>query len=161
MIEYKTAVLVGAAMKMGAIVAETSEENQNSIYQFGRLLGIAFQLQDDYLDAFGDPETFGKQVGGDIIENKKTYLYLKALEFLNQKDKVKLEQLFSVQLEDNTEKIETVKQYFIDSKSAEATQDAIKAYTKKAFDVLDTLTISEDKKELLREFGKGLMTRTV
>ena len=161
MIEYKTAVLVGAAMKMGAIVAETSEENQNSIYQFGRLLGIAFQLQDDYLDAFGDPETFGKQVGGDIIENKKTYLYLKALEFLNQKDKVKLEQLFSVQLDDNTEKIETVKQYFIDSKSAEATQEAIKAYTKKAFDVLDTLTISEDKKELLREFGKGLMTRTV
>ena len=161
MIEYKTAVLVGAAMKMGAIVAETSEENQNNIYQFGRLLGIAFQLQDDFLDAFGDPETFGKQVGGDIIENKKTYLYLKALEFLNLKDKVKLEQLFSVQLDDNTDKIETVKQYFIDSKSAEATQEAIKAYTKKAFDVLDTLTISEDKKELLREFGKGLMTRTV
>ncbi len=161
MIEYKTAVLVGAAMKMGAIVAETSEENQNSIYQFGRLLGIAFQLQDDYLDAFGNPETFGKQVGGDIIENKKTYLYLKALEFLNEKDKVKLEQLFSVQLDDNSEKIDTVKQYFIDSKSAKATQNAIKEYTKKAFDVLDTLTVSEDKKDLLREFGMGLMTRTV
>ena len=69
MIEYKTAVLVGAAMKMGAIVAETSEENANLIYDFGLNLGIAFQLQDDYLDAFGDPETFGKQVGGDIIEN--------------------------------------------------------------------------------------------
>ena len=74
MIEYKTAVLVGAAMKMGAIVAETSEENANLIYNFGLNLGIAFQLQDDYLDAFGNPETFGKQVGGDIIENKKTYL---------------------------------------------------------------------------------------
>ena len=81
MIEYKTAVLVGAAMKMGAIVANASEEDQNNIYEFGRNLGIAFQLQDDYLDAFGDPKTFGKQVGGDIIENKKTYLYLKALEF--------------------------------------------------------------------------------
>ncbi|MCL4165974.1 UNVERIFIED_CONTAM: hypothetical protein GTU68_038733, partial [Idotea baltica] len=78
MIEYKTAVLVGAAMKMGAIVANASEADQNSIYEFGRHLGIAFQLQDDYLDAFGDPKTFGKQVGGDIIENKKTYLYLKA-----------------------------------------------------------------------------------
>ena len=80
MIEYKTAVLVGAAMKMGAIVAKTTVENANSIYDFGLNLGIAFQLQDDYLDAFGNPETFGKQVGGDIIENKKTYLYLKAIE---------------------------------------------------------------------------------
>ena len=90
MIEYKTAVLVGAAMKMGAIVANASEEDQNSIYEFGRNLGIAFQLQDDYLDAFGDPETFGKQVGGDIIENKKTYLYLKALELVLNEDKLQL-----------------------------------------------------------------------
>ncbi|MNE23419.1 (2E,6E)-farnesyl diphosphate synthase [compost metagenome] len=81
MIEYKTAVLVAAAMKMGAIVAKTSEKEADLIYDFGLNLGLAFQLQDDYLDAFGDPETFGKQVGGDIIENKKTYLYLKALEF--------------------------------------------------------------------------------
>ena len=72
MIEYKTAVLVAAAMKMGGIVAQTSVENCDLIYDFGLNLGIAFQLQDDYLDAFGDPETFGKQVGGDIMENKKT-----------------------------------------------------------------------------------------
>jgi geranylgeranyl diphosphate synthase type II len=75
MIEYKTAVLVAAAMKMGAIIAQTSKDNAKLIYDFGLNLGLAFQLQDDYLDAFGDPETFGKQVGGDIIENKKTYLY--------------------------------------------------------------------------------------
>ena len=79
MIEYKTAVLVGAAMKMGAIVAEASEKDQQNIYQFGKNLGIAFQLQDDYLDAFGDPKTFGKQIGGDIIENKKTYFIHKRL----------------------------------------------------------------------------------
>ena len=161
MIEYKTAVLVGAAMKMGAIVANTSEKNKENIYQFGRLLGIAFQLQDDYLDAFGDPKTFGKQVGGDIIENKKTYLYLKALEFLNADEKRQLEQLFSVQLEDNTDKIETVKQFFVESGSAKVTQDAIEDYTNKAFSVLENLTISEDKKELLRQFGMGLMTRKV
>lgn len=161
MIEYKTAVLVGAAMKMGAIVADTSEENKENIYQFGRLLGVAFQLQDDYLDAFGDPKTFGKQVGGDIIENKKTYLYLKALEFLNTNEKRQLKQLFSVQLEDNTDKIETVKQFFVESGSAKATQDAIEDYTNKAFSVLENLTVSKDKKELLKQFGMGLMTRKV
>lgn len=161
MIEYKTAVLVGAAMKMGAIVAKTSEENKESIYQFGRLLGIAFQLQDDYLDAFGDPKTFGKQIGGDIIENKKTYLYLKALEYLGADKKRQLEQLYSVQLEDNKDKIETVKQFFVESGSAKATQNAIEEYTNKAFKVLDDLTISEEKKQLLKEFGMGLMTRKV
>ncbi|WGD33509.1 polyprenyl synthetase family protein [Olleya sp. YS] len=161
MIEFKTAVLVGAAMKMGAIVAKAKIDDQNSMYQFGRLLGIAFQLQDDYLDAFGDPKTFGKQVGGDIIENKKTYLYLRALEFLNDKEKRQLEQLFTVNLEDNSDKIDTVKQFFINSGSAEATQQAIEDYTNKAFKVLENLSISEAKKDILREFGMGLMTRKV
>lgn len=161
MIEYKTAVLVGAAMKMGAIVAKASEEDQNKIYEFGRLLGIAFQLQDDYLDAFGNPETFGKQVGGDIIENKKTFLYLKAIEFLKPSERNQLEQLFTVNLEDNIEKIYTVKQFFANSGSAEATQQEIENYTKQAFLVLDSLSVSEDKKTLLKTFGSGLMTRTV
>ncbi|AUC82644.1 polyprenyl synthetase family protein [Lacinutrix sp. Bg11-31] len=161
MIEYKTAVLVGAAMKMGAIVANASENDQDGIYEFGRLLGIAFQLQDDYLDAFGNPETFGKQVGGDIIENKKTYLYLKALAFLNASEARQLEQLFTVSLEDNFEKIETVKQFFVKSGSAEATQKEIENYTNKAFTVLETLNISEDKKALLKDFGNSLMTRKV
>ena len=112
MIEYKTAVLVGAAMKMGAIIAGASEEDQNRSYEFGRNLGIAFQLQDDYLDAFGNPETFGKQVGGDIIENKKTYLYLKALEFSSESDQQKLKNLFSTQTTDTKDKVEIVKQIF-------------------------------------------------
>lgn len=161
MIEYKTAVLVGAAMKMGAIVAGASRTDQNNIYEFGKNLGIAFQLQDDYLDAFGDPKTFGKQVGGDIIENKKTYLYLKALEFCNTDDKEKLQMLFSSTLEDSTEKIDAVKQLFISSGSAEATKQAIEDYTKKAFSVLKSLNISEDKKVLLKTFGNNLMNRTV
>lgn len=161
MIEYKTAVLVGAAMKMGAIVANASKNDQDGIYEFGRLLGIAFQLQDDYLDAFGNPETFGKQVGGDIIENKKTYLYLKALDFLNASNKEELEQLFTVNLEDNLEKIEIVKQFFTTSGSAKATQKEIESYTNKAFLVLETLAISKEKKSLLREFGNSLMTRKV
>ncbi|MFD1616231.1 polyprenyl synthetase family protein [Gelatiniphilus marinus] len=160
MIEYKTAVLVGAALKMGAIVANTSEEDQNNIYEFGKNLGIAFQLQDDYLDAFGNPETFGKQVGGDIIENKKTYLYLKALEFSNENDRLKLKNLFS-NSDASENKVESVKQIFKASGSAEATKKAIEDYTKKAFLVLETLHISDDKKALLKNFGNNLMNRTV
>jgi geranylgeranyl diphosphate synthase type II len=113
MIQYKTAVVVAAAMKMGAIIAETSEENANLIYDFGLNLGLAFQLQDDYLDAFGNPETFGKQVGGDIIENKKTYLYLKALEFASADQAQELAELFSVHPQDSTTKIAAVKEIFV------------------------------------------------
>ena len=161
MIEYKTAVLVGAAMKMGAIAANASLDDQHHIYQFGLHLGIAFQLQDDYLDAFGDPETFGKQVGGDIIENKKTYLYLKALEFSTKEDQLKLSGLFNSTLEDNNTKINIVKQIFNTSGASDATQQEIKNYTNKAFLVLESLDISEEKKTLLRDFGNGLMNRNV
>jgi geranylgeranyl diphosphate synthase type II len=161
MIEYKTAVLVGAAMKMGAIVAETSEENANLIYDFGLNLGIAFQLQDDYLDAFGDPETFGKQVGGDIIENKKTYLYLKAMEFSNTDEKEQLTHLFSIQPNHNNDKIESVKAIFNQTKASDATQKAIQKYTFKAFETLEKMNISNDKKVMLRTFGENLMNRNV
>ena len=161
MIEFKTAVLVGAAMKMGAIVSSASKNDQDHIYEFGRLLGIAFQLQDDYLDAFGDPETFGKQVGGDIIENKKTYLYLKALEFSDDEDTLQLQHLFGINPSDATEKIETVKQIFQSSGSADATRKEIENYTKKAFAVLEELSIPENKKEVLRDFGHDLMDRRV
>jgi len=161
MIEYKTAVLVGAAMKMGAIVAETSEENANLIYDFGLNLGIAFQLQDDYLDAFGDPLTFGKQVGGDIIENKKTYLYLKAIEFAKAEEKEQLLHLFSIQPSDNTDKINSVKEIFNHTGASEATQEAIKTYTFKAFETLEKMQIDGAKKEILEAFGKNLMNRNV
>jgi geranylgeranyl diphosphate synthase type II len=161
MIEYKTAVLVAAAMKMGAIIAKTSEENANLIYDFGLHLGLAFQLQDDYLDAFGDPETFGKQVGGDIIENKKTYLYLKALEFSIPEKALELEKLFSLQLDNNTEKIETAKAIFNESGASKATQEAIEKYTYKAFETLEKMDIELSKKEVLRTFGENLMGRKV
>ena len=161
MIRLKTSVLVAAALKMGAIVAESSEKNANLLYEYGLNLGLAFQLQDDYLDTFGNPETFGKQVGGDIIENKKTYLYLKALEFSSEEDQLQLKQLFSTGGTNSKDKIETVKQIFIASGSSEATKKAIEHYTLKAFSVLELLTISEAKKELLKTFGTSLMDRTV
>ncbi|RTZ08252.1 polyprenyl synthetase family protein [Flavobacterium bomense] len=161
MIQYKTAVLVAAAMKMGAIIAETTEENANLVYDFGLNLGLAFQLQDDFLDAFGDPETFGKQVGGDIIENKKTYLYLKAVAFSKEEEAKELRYLFSVQPENSTDKIETVKALFNSSGAATATQEAIQDFTFEAFQTLDKMNISADKKAMLKSFGENLMGRKV
>ncbi|MGO4913348.1 polyprenyl synthetase family protein [Leeuwenhoekiella sp. W20_SRS_FM14] len=161
MIEYKTAVLVGAALKMGAIVAAASKTNCDLIYEFGRDLGIAFQLQDDYLDAFGDPETFGKQVGGDIIENKKTFLYLTALKRLDPAHSIQLSHLYSISPQDPNGKIETVKQLFLDSGAAEAIKEEIEIYTNKALKVLNDLDVKEENKQLLREFAQALMRRKV
>lgn len=161
MIEYKTAVLLGAALRMGGIVAGTTEKNKDAIYDFGRNLGIAFQLQDDYLDAFGDAATFGKQIGGDIIENKKTYLYLKALEQGAPAERDALLQLFSIHAQDNADKIRSVKEIFLSSGAAEATSQAIRDYTYKAFSVLDEMEVPEDRKPILRAFGEKLMARSV
>lgn len=161
MIEYKTSVLVAAAMKMGAIVANASQKDANAIYEFGRNLGIAFQLQDDYLDAFGDPETFGKQVGGDIMENKKTYLYLKSLKKASKDDQDGLLHLYSIKPEDSTAKVTAVKTIFKESGAVEETKKAIKSFTQKAFDALAVTELPEKNKALLKQFGESLMERTV
>lgn len=161
MIEYKTAVLVAAAMKMGGIIAKASPENCAAIYEFGLNLGIAFQLQDDYLDAFGDQESFGKQVGGDIIENKKTYLYIKAMEYANDGEAGQLLHLYSVSPTDNHDKIASVKSIFNLTGASDATLKAIREFTFKAFATLETMKISADKKVLLKEFGENLMLRKV
>ena len=160
MIEYKTAVLVGAALEMGAIVAKTTENNKEAIYNFGRDLGIAFQLQDDYLDAFGEMATFGKQIGGDILENKKTYLYLRSLENALPADKTELLNWF-LSKEGGQEKIEAVKLLFEKTNATNDTQVLIEEYTQKALLQLETLEIPYHFKEELKEFALSLMSRTV
>lgn len=161
MIEYKTAVLVGAALQMGAIVAETSEENKKAIYDFGLNLGIAFQLQDDYLDAFGDSASFGKQIGGDILENKKTYLYLLAEQNGEEADVLKLRDWFSTTTNNSQVKIDEVKVIFERSKATEAIQQQIASYTNVALDILENLGIEDKYKIELRNFALDLMNRTV
>jgi len=162
MITYKTAVLVGAAFQMGAIIASQAKQEQEAIYEYGKLLGIAFQLQDDYLDAFGNPETFGKQVGGDIIENKKTFLYLRSLALGSSENKKELKHLFSENYEgSDKEKIVLAKDIFENSGGADATKSAIQLYTNKALAVVDDLNISADNKKLLVDFGTYLMNRRV
>jgi geranylgeranyl diphosphate synthase type II len=161
MIAYKTAVLVGAALKMGAIIAGATAADQDRIYQFGVLLGTAFQLQDDYLDAFGDPESFGKQVGGDILEHKKTYLYLKTLELSDAAGRSDFLNLMKDQRLDPATKVSEVKQIYTSCGAKEATTSAVKSFTEKAFAVLDQLQIAAEKKAILKSFGENLMTRTV
>jgi geranylgeranyl diphosphate synthase type II len=161
MIEYKTAVLVAAALKMGGIVAKAPKKAQQDIFDFGLNLGLAFQLQDDYLDAFGNPLTFGKQVGGDIIENKKTYLYLKAMALGTPEQQKSLINLFSIEPSDASEKIKGVKDIFLETEAAKETQNAIAAYTQKAFQVLEALRLPAEKHQILQEFGEQLMRRKV
>ena len=160
MITYKTSVLVGAAMKMGAIVANVCDNEAEKIYQFGLNLGIAFQLQDDLLDTFGNAETFGKKIGGDIDENKKTFLYLKALEVCSENDKNELLNLYSSKSSDSS-KIVAVTNIFSENKIEELTKNEILYYTNKAFEILNSLSLSDEKKAILENFGFNLMKRTV
>lgn len=159
MIQQKTAVLLAAALQMGAIVAGADSHNQQGIYTFGLELGLAFQLQDDYLDAFGNPETFGKQVGGDIIENKKTYLYLKAMEALQDGKLERLRELFTQEGLASEDKIEEVKGLYRESMADEALKDKIDQHTQKALRALDNTSLSSSKKEQFRKFALWLMTR--
>lgn len=161
MIEYKTAVLVGASLQMGAIIGGATADCKKALFEFGSLLGIAFQLQDDYLDVFGNPETFGKQVGGDIIENKKTFLYLTALKKAASADSSQLEHLYSINPFDSAGKIEAVKSIFEESGASVLAKEEIKKYTSKAFKVLEDIDLPEDKKALLQSFGSLLMEREV
>lgn len=160
MIRLKTSVLVAAALKMGAIVAKASEKDANLLYEYGLNLGLAFQLQDDYLDTFGDPETFGKQVGGDIIENKKTYLFLKAMELANNDDKQKLQFFYKQKLEENSIKIDEVTRIFERCDIPGLIQKLIQDYTNLSFDSLNQMNISLENKEKLIHFGTFLMARS-
>jgi len=161
MINYKTAVLVGAAMEMGAIIAGASKNSQKNIYEFGRNLGIAFQLQDDYLDVFGDPKLFGKQVGGDIISNKKTFLFLTALKDASKEDAQELKHLYSIQPKNPEDKIDAIVRVFKNSGAEEKTIQEIKKYTDKAILLLEVLELSENGKKQLVEFANQLIYRTV
>lgn len=160
MISFKTAVLLAAAMKMGAIIANATDEEAKKIYDFGLNLGIAFQLQDDYLDTFGDTELFGKQIGGDISENKKTFLYLKTMSICNAIDKDNLHALYNTNHQ-RKNKIKDVTSIFEKNNIPEITMNEIESYTNKAFEILESLNLTAAKKEILKRFGLDLMKRSM
>jgi geranylgeranyl diphosphate synthase type II len=156
MIEFKTAVLLGAAMKMGAIVAETSEENADLIYNFGLNLGIAFQLQDDYLDAFGDPEKFGKEVGGDIKQNKKTFLFLHALEVANDLQKLRIRQMIQ---ENPADKVQQMLNIFKECNVDAWANELKEKYYQIALKHLDDIAVTSVRKKALIELAEFLIQR--
>lgn len=157
MIRLKTAVLLGGAMKLGAIVSEASEANAQLIYDFGENLGIAFQLQDDILDVFGDPEKFGKQIAGDIIANKKTFLLLKLQELASEEDTETLNfQFDNKNLED---KIEQVTRLYTNYKIREIATEKMLTYLEKSFKSLNNIDVPEQQKSELIKLSKELMGR--
>ncbi|MDA0793396.1 MAG: polyprenyl synthetase family protein [Bacteroidetes bacterium] len=161
MIRLKTAVLVGCALKMGATVGGASNQDAQGMYDFGVLLGTAFQIQDDFLDAFGDPKVFGKQVGGDILENKKTILYHQAMSQANKADQDLILRWFSEKTPRGKaeEKIKAVKELFESSGAKTRTQSLVVQYTEAAFEKLDSLSLDSQGKSIFKKFGQNLMER--
>jgi len=157
MIRLKTAVLLGGAMKLGAIVAKALPEEADLIYTFGENLGIAFQLQDDILDVFGDPKKFGKQIAGDIIANKKTFLLLKLQELASKEDQIILTHQFeNKNLED---KIKHITDLYHSYKIREIATLEMKSYLDKAFNALSKITTNELRKSEIIKLAEELMSR--
>lgn len=156
MIELKTSVLLAASLKMGAILGGAGERNQNLLYEFGRKLGIAFQVQDDYLDAFGDPQKFGKQVGGDILANKKTFLLIHAMESASAGQQKELNKLLAG---NEAGKIENVLKIFRDCKVDEWALQLKNKFLDEAFAHLEDIAVLSKRKQPLKELAQFLVQR--
>ncbi len=156
MITLKTSVLLAASLQLGAILGGAGEGNQQHIYFFGKNLGIAFQIQDDYLDAFGDPEKFGKQIGGDILSNKKTFLLLHAIEVATANQKKEIDTLISTNPTDKVEKMLTI---YKDCKVDEWAKELKEKYYKTALKNLADIAVLAIRKKPLYELATYLMER--
>jgi geranylgeranyl diphosphate synthase type II len=159
MIRLKTAVVLGGALKIGALIGGAAIKDAELLSSFGEHLGIAFQLQDDILDVYGDPEKFGKQVGGDIISNKKTYLLIKALELANGQQTTALTNWIAATQFDNTEKVEAITAIYNSLDVRQHAENAMQGYADKAFEALDAINLPDEHKQYLREFADGLLVR--
>jgi geranylgeranyl diphosphate synthase, type II len=156
MISLKTSVLLAASLKMGAILGGAGERNQNLLYEFGRKLGLAFQVQDDYLDAFGDPEKFGKQIGGDIKSNKKTFLLIHALQTAKPEQKEELHHLMDSQEDDKVDKVLAI---FKASQVDIWAHELKERFIKEALDHLEDVAVISKRKEPLKQLALFLTQR--
>lgn len=156
MIELKTSVLLAASLRMGALLGGASEGNLQHIYEFGRSLGIAFQVQDDYLDAFGDPEKFGKDVGGDIRQNKKTFLLIHALEVANNEQR---QQLYQLMQENPANKVQQVLQVFRACDVDAWAKELKEKYLQTAMNHLEEIAVVSSRKKPLMQLAGFLIAR--
>ncbi|MCF0207699.1 MAG: polyprenyl synthetase family protein, partial [Bacteroidales bacterium] len=159
MINLKTAVLLAGSLKIGAIIADASEDDCENIYQYGRYMGLAFQLQDDLLDTYGDEKVFGKPIGGDIVENKKTYLLINALNKADKENKVKLEKWISAKEFNRQEKIDSVKEIYNSLNIKELTINKINECYNTADEYLKKISASEQAKAILSEYFNAMRSR--
>ena len=159
MIELKTAVLLGAALSLGALMGGATKKDHDHLYKFAVNAGIAFQLQDDYLDVYGDPSKFGKKVGGDIIQGKKTYLYLRALELMTEKDRAAFAEFYSSVSGDQADKVKRVTNVFNELYLPHYCTEAKEAFFDLANSHLEMVSADETEKEELRSFARKLMDR--
>jgi geranylgeranyl diphosphate synthase, type II len=159
MIELKTSVLLAAGLKMGALCAGAPENEAQKLYEFGRNLGLAFQIQDDYLDVYANQESFGKTVGGDIAENKKTFLLIKALELAKGENADILQRVVHNQVTNVREKIQLVKKVYDNLNVPEVTCDKITQFSRAAFECLESVDVADERKKPLRQLAHELMRR--
>ncbi len=159
MIRQKTSVLLGFALQLGALLAGANRNDAQKLCEFGINIGLGFQLKDDLLDVYGNPEKFGKQVGGDIISNKKTYLLIRALEKADSETKKKLDYWIGMANFISTEKVEEVTKTFTNLGIKEETELLIQSYFDKAFKLLNEVEIEENKRVFLINFTENLIHR--
>lgn len=160
MIRLKTAVLIGASLQLGAITANAEQEQATLLYEFGVNLGIAFQLQDDFLDAYGDPQLFGKQLGGDILENKKTYLLIKALELATDEDQEEIIAWLQKSEYDPDQKIDVIMGIYNKLRIQDYIKQEIQQYTQQAYQALERIDLDSKKKAPLLKLSDELLNRT-
>ncbi len=158
MIELKTAVFLAASLQMGALVGGADDEDQQHLYAFGKNLGLAFQVQDDWLDSFGNPSTFGKKPGGDILANKKTFLLVQALEKASTSQKQSIQILAQGSMAD---KVDRMLEIFRATGVDQAAQQAKKAYMEKAYSHLGSIRVADENKIPLRQLAEYLLEREI
>jgi geranylgeranyl diphosphate synthase type II len=159
MIELKTAVLLGCSLEIGAIIANAPADEAEMLYEYGRLMGIAFQLQDDYLDVYANPEKFGKQVGGDIIANKKTFLWIEAHRLANEQQSKDIAHWESIQVFKAEDKVSAITKIYNDLNIPQLTENKIKEYANQAFAILEKVKGKESVKALLVKLSEDLLVR--
>lgn len=161
MIRLKTAVLLAGSLKIGAILAGTTAEDADNLYNFGMHIGVAFQLQDDLLDVYGDPEVFGKKIGGDILCNKKTYMLIKALERADEKQREELDRWLNAETCQPAEKIAAVTELYNQLNIRNVCENKMREYYTLAMESLSAVAVAEDRKKELKNLVKLLMYREV